>query len=122
MDGECQKKILSLVDARIDGVFSDMANNTTGNKSLDSFRTGNLCLESMRFAAKILNKNGCFVSKFFMGDIFLEIKMETFYILRPNVTAKQGCMPLPRIGYVSDVLLICKTQIGNVPVGVAPLD
>ena len=29
-------------------------------------------------------------------------------------------MPLPRIGYVSDALLICKTQIGNVPVGVAP--
>ena len=65
MDGECQKKILSFADARIDGVFSDMANNTTGNKSLDSFRTGSLCLESMRFAAKILNKKSCLRNKAF---------------------------------------------------------
>ena len=60
-DAECQKKILSIFDGKIEGVFSDMANNTTGNKNLDSFRIGSLCLESMRFAAKILNKKGYFV-------------------------------------------------------------
>ncbi len=89
-DAECQKKILSIFDGKIEGVFSDMANNTTGNKNLDSFRIGSLCLESMRFAAKILNKKGYFVSKFFMGEIFLEIKLEAgklfdeFHIFKPD--------------------------------------
>ena len=111
MDGECQKKILSFADARIDGVFSDMANNTTGNKSLDSFRTGSLCLESMRFAAKILNKNGCFVSKFFMWDIFLEIKMEAkklfdeFHIFKPDSSKSHS----------KESYIICKKLIYTAP-------
>tara|TARA_B100001996_G_scaffold368816_1_gene341692 strand:- start:2206 stop:2820 length:615 start_codon:yes stop_codon:yes gene_type:complete len=106
-DTKCQKKILSFVDGRIDGVFSDMANNTTGSKSLDSFRTGSLCLESMKFSAKILNKNGCFVSKFFMGEIFLEIKMEAeklfdeFRIFKPDSSKS----------YSKESYIICKKLI-----------
>ncbi len=106
-DIECQKKILSFVDRRVDGIFSDMANNTTGNKSLDSFRTGSLCLESMRFATKILNKNGYFVSKFFMGEIFLEIKTEAsklfdeFHIFKPDSSKS----------YSKESYIICKKLI-----------
>ncbi len=50
-----------------------MAANTTGNKNLDSYRTGELCLNSMNLALKILEKKGVFVSKIFMGSIFQEI-------------------------------------------------
>ncbi len=106
-DSRCQNKILSFVNGGIHGVFSDMANNTTGNKSLDSFRTGSLCLESMNFAAKILNKNGCFVSKFFMGEIFLEIKTEArklfneFHIFKPDSSKS----------YSKESYIICKKLI-----------
>ena len=50
-----------------------MAANTSGNKSLDSYRTGELCLKGMNLAQKILHKNGIFLSKVFMGSIFVEI-------------------------------------------------
>ena len=50
-----------------------MAVNTSGNKNLDSFRTGKLCLAAMDLARKILDINGVFVSKVFMGSIFFEI-------------------------------------------------
>ena len=50
-----------------------MAVNTSGNKSLDSYRTGELCLKAMDLAQNILNENGVFLSKLFMGSIFAEI-------------------------------------------------
>ena len=52
-----------------DLIISDMAVNTTGNKSVDSLVTGELCMDAMNFAVDLLNKNGCFVSKLFM-EIF----------------------------------------------------
>ena len=53
--------------------MSDMAHNTSGNKNLDSYKTGELCLNAMDLALKILNKDGIFLSKMFMGSIFTEI-------------------------------------------------
>ena len=58
---------------KIDVVLSDMAANTSGNKNLDSCRTGELCLKGMNLAQRILHKNGVFLSKIFMGSIFIEI-------------------------------------------------
>ena len=66
-------KIFACFNKKIDVVLSDMAADTTGNKNLDSFRTGELCLESMDIAKKILNNDGVFLSKLFMGSIFSEI-------------------------------------------------
>ena len=51
-----------------------MAADTTGNKSLDSIRTNQLCLEALEFSSKILKPNGALVSKLFMGEDFLEVK------------------------------------------------
>ena len=51
-----------------------MAANTTGNKSLDSIRTNQLTTEVINFSTKILDKNGVFVSKLFMGEDFIEVK------------------------------------------------
>ena len=45
-------KIFACFNKKIDVVLSDMAADTTGNKNLDSFRTGELCLESMDIAKK----------------------------------------------------------------------
>ena len=50
-----------------------MAANTSGNKELDSYRTGELCLNAMNLSKKILNNDGVFISKLFMGSIFQEI-------------------------------------------------
>ena len=56
-----------------DLVMSDMAINTTGIKNIDSIQTGELCKEAMIFSKEIINKNGSFVSKIFMGSSFNEI-------------------------------------------------
>ncbi len=70
---EIHNKIKSYFNNNIDAVLSDMAANTSGNKSMDSYRTGELCMKAMYLAKEILSNNGIFLSKIFMGSIFLEI-------------------------------------------------
>ena len=72
-DYKILEKIYIYFGKKIDVVVSDMAANTSGNKNLDSYRTGELCLKGMNLAQKILHKNGVFLSKIFMGSIFIEI-------------------------------------------------
>jgi cell division protein FtsJ len=72
-DYEILEKIYTYFGKKIDVVVSDMAANTSGNKNLDSCRTGELCLKGMNLAQRILHKNGVFLSKIFMGSIFIEI-------------------------------------------------
>ena len=72
-DDLVEKNILLFFDKKIDVVLSDMAANTTGNKEVDAYRTGELCLNAMNLATKILNKDGVFLAKLFMGSIFSEI-------------------------------------------------
>tara|TARA_B100000959_G_scaffold268446_1_gene313155 strand:+ start:196 stop:813 length:618 start_codon:yes stop_codon:yes gene_type:complete len=67
------KKIELYFNSKIDVVLSDMAANTSGNKYLDSYKTGELCLKAMDLSTKILNSDGVFLSKIFMGSIFREI-------------------------------------------------
>ena len=69
---QIQKNIISKVDV----VMSDMAVNTTGIKNVDSIQTGELCIEAMVFAKDLLNENGYFISKIFMGGTFNEIVAE----------------------------------------------
>ena len=70
---EIFEKICIFFDNKVDVVISDMATNTSGNKNLDSYRTGELCMHAMDLAKKVMHKNGVFVSKVFMGSIFTEI-------------------------------------------------
>ena len=72
-ESEIYEKIITYFSDRVDVVLSDMAANTSGNKTLDSYRTGELCLEAMSLATKILTKDGVFLSKVFMGSIYKEI-------------------------------------------------
>ena len=70
---EIHSKIKSYFNNNIDAVLSDMAANTSGNKSMDSYRTGELCMKAMYLAKEILSNDGIFLSKIFMGSIFVEI-------------------------------------------------
>ena len=67
-------KIFEFFGKRLDVITSDMAADTTGNKSLDSIRTNQLCYEVIEFSTKILKMNGTLISKLFMGEDFLEVK------------------------------------------------
>ncbi len=69
-----KNKIRDFFNNNLDVIVSDMAADTTGNKSLDSIRTNQLCLEALYLSPKVLVFNGVFVSKVFMGDDFDEIK------------------------------------------------
>ena len=72
-ESKIYENIMIFFNYKADVVLSDMAANTTGNKDLDSYRTGELCLSAMELAKKILTKNGIFLSKIFMGSMFKEI-------------------------------------------------
>ena len=73
LETEICEKIKSYFNGKIDVVLSDMAVNTSGNKNLDTYTTGELCLKAMALAQKILNQDGVFLSKLFMGSIYVEI-------------------------------------------------
>ena len=73
-DKNTKRQIADYFKGDLDVIISDMAADTTGNKSLDSIRTNQLCFEAIDFSTKILKKNGVFVSKLFMGDDFIEVK------------------------------------------------
>ena len=66
--------IKNYIKGKLDVIVSDMAADTTGNKSLDSIRTNQLCVEAINFSSKILKNDGIFVSKLFMGEDFIEVK------------------------------------------------
>ena len=71
-----QTEIKKHIKDKIDVVMSDMAVNTTGIKNIDSIQTGELCKEAMFFAKDVLEGNGFFISKIFMGGTFNEIVAE----------------------------------------------
>ena len=73
LDNYIYEKIAIYFKSKIDVVLSDMAANTSGNKELDTYRTGELCLNAMNLSKKILRDDGVFLSKLFMGSIFKEI-------------------------------------------------
>ena len=76
LDTNSKKKISEYFATGIDLILSDMASNTTGNKSLDTIRTNQLCLDILDFSNDKLSKNGVVISKFFMGEEFNEIKIK----------------------------------------------
>ena len=74
IENETKSKIIKYFDNNLDVIISDMAANTTGNKSLDSIRTNQLCIDIIHFSKDILKPKGVLISKVFMGEDFLEVK------------------------------------------------
>ena len=66
--------ILNYFKENLDVIVSDMAANTTGNKSLDSIRTNQLCAEIISFSTRLLKPSGALISKLFMGEDFIQVK------------------------------------------------
>ena len=60
--------------SKLDIIISDIAADTTGNKSLDSIRTNQLCAEIINLSKNMLKPKGVLVSKLFMGEDFIEVK------------------------------------------------
>ena len=79
LKGDIQEKhiksqVIEYFKSSLDVILSDMAADTTGNKSLDSIRTNQLCSDVIYFSKDILKPKGVLVSKIFMGDDFIEVK------------------------------------------------
>ena len=64
---DTQKKLNSMMCGSVDGVFSDMAAPTTGNRATDHIRTMRLCEAALYCATKVLKPGGVFVCKVFVG-------------------------------------------------------
>ena len=103
-DIEINKKILSYFAKKADVVLSDMAANTTGNKDMDSFRTGDLCLKAMDLSSKILSINGIFLSKIFMGSVFSEINKKANKLFSKVVKYK----PISSKSESKEIYIFCK--------------
>jgi len=73
-DEKTQDTIIKTFNNKIDIIVSDMAENTTGNKTVDSIRTNSLCSDVINFSLKMLSNKGSLVCKLFMGEDFLEVK------------------------------------------------
>ncbi len=74
MEEDTKYVIKRYFDNNLDVIVSDMAADTTGNKSLDSIRTNQLCANLINFSKDILKPKGVLVSKLFMGEDFIEVK------------------------------------------------
>ena len=99
-----QQLIKNYFKLKIDVVLSDMAENTTGNKNVDSISISELCKEAMYFAKEILNEKGVFVSKIFMGSTFNEIILESKSIFKETKIFK----PISSRKDSKESFIICK--------------
>ena len=101
---EIHQKIMIYFNSKIDVVLSDAAANTTGNKTLDTYRTGELCLNAMDLSNKILSKDGVFLSKLFMGSTFKEINKKAKKYFKRTVIYK----PLSSKKESKEIYIFCK--------------
>ena len=74
LEEKTKKEVIKFFKSNLDVIISDMAADTTGNKSLDSIRTNELCANVILFSKDMLKPKGVLVSKLFMGEDFLEVK------------------------------------------------
>jgi len=103
-DQETYKKIISFFNNKLEVVLSDMAVNTTGNKDMDSFRTGELCIKAMNLAKEVLSDDGVFLSKIFMGSIFSEINKKANKYFKKVIKYK----PLSSKKESKEIYIYCK--------------
>jgi 23S rRNA (uridine2552-2'-O)-methyltransferase len=104
LDSKIEIKIFGFFQKKIDVIISDMAASTSGNKNLDSYKTGELCLKAMDLALKILNKDGVFLSKLFMGSVFEEINKNAKKYFKKVVKYK----PLSSKKESKEIYIYCK--------------
>ena len=74
LENDTKETVIKFFKNQLDVIISDMAADTTGNKSLDSIRTNQLCADTINFSKSMLKPKGVLVSKLFMGEDFIEVK------------------------------------------------
>lgn len=73
-------------EKKFDVVISDLAPNTSGILELDNERSYDLSLRALEIAKQVLNKNGNFLCKIFMGKSFSDFLSEmrkSFEFVKP---------------------------------------
>ena len=103
-DNEIRTKIKAYFNNKATVVLSDMAANTTGNRDLDSFRTGELSLNAMDLAKDILSRDGIFLTKVFMGSTFQDINDRAKNIFKNVIKYK----PLSSKRESREIYIFCK--------------
>ena len=109
LDKDIFDKIRIYFESKVDIVLSDMASNTSGNKELDAYRTGELCLNAMKLSKKILQDNGVFISKLFMGSVFKDINETAKKSFKKVVIYK----PLSSKKESKEIYISCKGVLKN---------
>ena len=74
LENNIKAEVIRYFDSKLDVIISDMAADTTGNKTLDSIRTNQLCAKVINFSGETLKPKGVLISKIFMGEDFIEVK------------------------------------------------
>tara|TARA_B100000035_G_scaffold299335_1_gene293907 strand:+ start:366 stop:992 length:627 start_codon:yes stop_codon:yes gene_type:complete len=74
LENKTKNFIAKYFQKNLDVIISDMAADTTGNKSLDAIRTNQICENVIYFAKDLLKPKGVLVCKLFMGEDFIEVK------------------------------------------------
>jgi 23S rRNA (uridine2552-2'-O)-methyltransferase len=67
-------EVIKYFNSSLDVIISDMAADTTGNKSLDSIRTNQITTDVISFSKETLKPKGVLISKVFMGEDFIQVK------------------------------------------------
>ncbi len=62
-----RQEIIMILGSKADVIMSDMAPNTTGERTTDHLRIMALCEQAFYFAEQNLNPNGSFIAKIFRG-------------------------------------------------------
>lgn len=75
-DDATMRRLLERFGGRADVVLSDMAPNIGGHYSTDHARSMDLCGYAVDVCDRILKKDGKLVMKFFMGDMFPELRSQ----------------------------------------------
>ena len=93
---ETKSVVKKYFNSNLDVIISDIAANTTGNKSLDSIRTNQFCADIINFSKDILKPKGVLVSKIFTGNDFIEVKnlaksvFEKVHFFKPESSRKES--------------------------------
>lgn len=107
LNSNIQQKILGLLNHKVDIIVSDMAANTTGNRSLDSFRMAELNFNTINFSKNTLNKGGILLCKLFMSAEFKEIKKRANLVFKKVTFYK----PAPSRKDSREIYMVCKEII-----------
>ncbi len=96
LNKEIRQKITSILQTKADVIMSDMAPNTTGERTTDHLRIVALCEQAFEFAQEHLNLGGSFIAKMFQGGTehnllkLIKSKFEIVKHFKPDASRKSS--------------------------------